>query len=70
MHQTALHIASKNNDYLLADLLLKYKADPDAVDFGERSPLYFALCNKNHEIAKVRDFYLLKLFFIIYLLNY
>jgi ankyrin repeat protein len=44
---TALHYASKNNNIEIADLLIKYGADTNALDQEKKQPLYYAVVDAN-----------------------
>lgn len=41
-------------------MLLRFKADVNALDKNKKSPLYYALCNGHTEIVKVSFFGILK----------
>jgi ankyrin repeat protein len=48
-----LHWCAKRNHTRICSLLLEYGADTDAVDMGGKTPLYYALKEKNPEIVGV-----------------
>jgi len=49
--QTALHWCAKRGHARICSLLLEYGADTDAIDMGGKTPLYYALKEKNPEIV-------------------
>ncbi len=53
LRQTLLMIAVKNNNYLLAKVLLEYGAKKEFTDIGGRTALFFAKQNKNEELQKL-----------------
>ena len=51
---TPLHLSVKNNDVRIVKLLLKYKANPDIIDYYCYAPLHTAVCNNNKAIVELR----------------
>ncbi|CAD8153346.1 unnamed protein product [Paramecium octaurelia] len=51
--QTALHICSRKGYMAIAEILLSYGTYPDAKDVNYKTPLYYALVNKQKDIVKL-----------------
>ncbi|CAD8060096.1 unnamed protein product [Paramecium primaurelia] len=51
--QTALHICSRKGYISLAEMLLSYGTYPDAKDVNYKTPLYYALVNKQKDIVRL-----------------
>ena len=50
---TALHVAIKNEDLKLAELLIDYNSNVDAKDLLGRTPIFFAVSNSNYEMVRL-----------------
>jgi hypothetical protein len=51
LHQTGLHIAAKKNDEPMIAALISLGASANSVDIFNRSPLYYAIENKNANVV-------------------
>ncbi|EAS06700.2 ankyrin repeat protein (macronuclear) [Tetrahymena thermophila SB210] len=57
LNQTGLIIAAYHNNLEACLVLLKYFSDPDIIDSTNKTALYYALKNKNHQLVRYLFFY-------------
>ncbi|KAL4484184.1 hypothetical protein ABPG72_003468 [Tetrahymena utriculariae] len=57
LNQTGLIIAAYHNNLQACLILLKYFSDPDIIDSTNKTALYYALKNNNHELVRYLFFY-------------